>query len=55
MEGFEALVLRPRAEVFVCSEIVVDSADDELNQLLFCLLESVEFIAKGYEHLLEDS
>jgi hypothetical protein len=49
VEGLEALVLWPRAEVFVRSEVVVDAADDELDELLFGLLEAVEFVAEGEE------
>ena len=55
MEGLETLILRLRVEILVDSEVVVDSPYDELDELLFGLLEFVELILQRSQHILKDS
>lgn len=55
MEGLETLILRLRVEILVDSEVVVDPPYDELDELLFGLLEFVELILQRSQHILKDS
>ncbi len=55
MEGLEPLILRLRVEILVDSEVVVDPPYDELDELLFGLLEFVELILQRSQHILKDS
>jgi hypothetical protein len=55
VEGLEPLILRLRVEILVDSEVVVDPPYDELDELLFGLLEFVELILQRSQHILKDS
>lgn len=55
MEGLEPLILRLRVEILVDSEVVVDPPYDELDELLFGLLEFVELILQRSQNILKDS
>jgi hypothetical protein len=55
VEGLETLILRLRVEILVDSEVVVDPPYDELDELLFGLLEFVELILQRSQHILKDS
>lgn len=52
MEGFEPLIFRLRADTLIDFEVVIDPPNNELNQLLLRLLESVELVLQRIQHLL---